>query len=226
MASISAVMSSQVGKKLINGITGFGLFLFIIIHLVGNLAYFAGPETINRYSYTLHELGPLLWVARLGLLAFFLFHIVTGIQVYLSKKKARPEDYKSYKSRGGQSMQTWSSRSMAITGVLLLVFVVLHLQTFALADMGEVTYAGTTMTDVYSQMTYVFSQLHYVIFYVVIMVLLGMHLRHGVWSSLQSLGLITQNSSKTIHTISLFAGLLLAAGFIALPVIIYLQNLA
>lgn len=225
MATISEVMSTQVGKKLINGITGFLLFLFIIIHLMGNLSYFAGAETLNRYSYTLHELGPLLWIARLGLIAFFLFHIYSGLQVYWSKKKARPDNYKAYKTRGGQSLQTWSSRSMALTGILLLIFIVFHLQTFALADMGTAVHGGTEMTDVYGQMTMVFSQLHYVVFYVLVMVLLGMHLRHGVWSSLQSLGLMSPRFTKRIHGISLVIGVILAAGFIALPIFIYLSQI-
>lgn len=225
MATLPEVLSSQVGRKLVNGLTGFALFLFIIIHLAGNLAYFAGQEAINTYSYTLHQLGPLLWIARLGLLAFFIFHAYTGIKVYLGKRKARPENYKAYKTRGGKSMQTWSSRSMMITGALLLIFVVLHIQTFALADFDKVVHNGVEMNDVYAHMTAVFSELHYVVFYVIIMFMLGMHLRHGVWSSLQSLGLMSPRFSKTIHNIALVFGVVLAAGFIALPVIIYLSNM-
>lgn len=222
MSKISVALQSQVGRKLITGITGLGLVLFIIIHLLGNLSYFAGPEAINLYSHTLHELGGLLWVARIGLLAFFLFHIYLGISIWLEKRQARPEGYHSYSSRGEPSRQTWSSRSMIITGFVLLVFVVFHLNTFAFHDFQTTVIDGEEMHDVHARLTEVFSSAGYVIGYVITMVLLGMHLRHGVWSSFQSLGWMSRKSNPVIYTIAYALALIIAIGFIGLPISIYL----
>lgn len=221
MSKFKAALQSQVGRKLITGITGLGLVLFIIVHLLGNLSYFGGPEAINTYSHTLHELGGLLWAARIGLLVFFLFHVYLGISIWLEKRRARPVGYKSYNSRGVPSRQSWSSRSMIITGVVLLVFVVFHLNTFAFHDFQTTVINGVEMHDVHARLTEVFQHEVYTISYVLTMVLLGMHLRHGVWSSFQSLGWMSRNSNPVVYSIAYILGLIIAVGFIGLPVSIY-----
>ena len=223
MSKAATFLKSQVGRKIATGITGIGLVLFIIVHLLGNLTYFAGPEAINTYSYTLHQLGPLLWVVRLGLLAFFLYHAWLGISIWLERRRARPENYKVYASRGGASRQSWSSGSMIATGVLLLVFIVTHLYTFAFYDFATVNYGGPDMYDVHARLTEVFLQPLYTVYYVVIMVLLGMHLRHGVWSAFQSLGWMSRKTNPMIYSIAFVLALIVAIGFIGLPLSIFFE---
>lgn len=223
MSKAATFLNSQVGRKIATGITGFGLVLFIIVHLLGNLAYFAGPESINTYSYTLHQLGPLLWIVRLGLLAFFLYHAWLGVSIWLERRRARPEKYEVYASRGGASRQSWSSSSMILTGILLFLFVITHLYTFAFHDFTSVTHGGVEMNNVYARLTEVFTQPLYTVYYVVIMVLLGMHLRHGVWSAFQSLGWMSRKTNPIIYTIAFVLALIIAIGFIGLPISIYFE---
>ncbi|MDI6400713.1 succinate dehydrogenase cytochrome b subunit [Balneolaceae bacterium ANBcel3] len=223
MSKAANFLTSQVGRKIATGITGFGLVLFMIVHLLGNLAYFAGPEAINTYSHTLHQMGPILWVVRLGLLAFFLYHAWLGISIWLERRKARPEAYHVYDTRGGVSRYSWSSRSMIVTGILLLLFVITHLQTFAFHDFEYAVYGGVEMHDVHQRLTEVFQSPVYTIYYVIIMVLLGMHLRHGVWSAFQSMGWMSRRTNPMIYTAAFIVAVLIAAGFIGLPLSIYFE---
>lgn len=221
MSKAATFLTSQVGRKIATGVTGIGLVLFIIVHLLGNLAYFAGPEAINTYSHTLHQMGPILWIVRLGLLAFFLYHAWLGISIWFEKRRARPEGYQVYASRGGASKQNWSSRSMIITGVLLLLFVITHLNTFAFHDFSYVDHGGVEMHNVHERLTEVFAQPLYTVYYVAIMILLGMHLRHGVWSAFQSLGWMSQTTNPIIYSVAFVLAVIIAIGFIGLPVSIY-----
>ncbi|MEX0680264.1 MAG: succinate dehydrogenase cytochrome b subunit [Balneolales bacterium] len=222
MSKAATFLNSQVGRKIATGVTGLGLVLFIIIHLIGNLSYYAGPEAMNTYSYTLHQMGPLLWIVRLGLLAFFLYHVWLGISIWMGRRKARPEAYEVYASRGGVSRQSWSARSMILTGILLFLFVITHLNTFAFHDFQTVMTGGLAMHDVHQRMTEVFQKPLYTIYYVAIMVLLGMHLRHGVWSAFQSLGWMSRKSNPVIYGIAFLLAFIIAIGFIGLPISIYL----
>ncbi len=221
MSKTATFLNSQVGRKIATGVTGIGLVLFIIVHLIGNLAYFGGPEAINTYSYTLHQMGPLLWVVRLGLLAFFLYHVWLGFSIWLGRRRARPESYEVYASRGWPSRQSWSSSSMILTGVLLLLFVITHLNTFAFHDFQTAVINGVEMHDVHARLTEVFQSPLYTIYYVIIMVLLGMHLRHGVWSAFQSLGWMSRNTNPIIYSVAFVLALIIAIGFIGLPISIY-----
>ncbi len=221
MSKAAAFLNSQVGRKIATGVTGIGLVLFIVVHLFGNLAYFAGPEAINTYSYTLHQMGPLLWIVRLGLLLFFLYHAWLGVSIWLDSRRASPEGYKVRATRGEPSRQNWSSRSMILTGVLLFLFVITHLNTFAFHDFQITVIGGVEMHDVHQRLTEVFQSPLYTIYYVAIMVLLGMHLRHGIWSAFQSLGWMSRKSNPVIYSIAFFVAVLIAIGFIGLPVTIY-----
>lgn len=221
MSKAATFLSSQVGRKVATGITGLGLVLFIIVHLLGNLSYYAGADAINTYSYTLHQLGPLLWVVRLGLLAFFLYHAWLGISIWLGKRAARPEKYVVHATKGHPSRQNWSSRSMIITGILLLLFVVSHLNTFAFHDFEKTVVNGVEMNDVHQRLTEVFQSPVYTVYYIAIMVLLGMHMRHGVWSAFQSLGWMSRKTNPLIYSAAYVVAVVVAIGFIGLPLTIF-----
>ena len=123
-------LQSPIGKKLITGITGLGLTIFVFAHMAGNLSYFGDPGAYNKYGNFLISLGVVFYLIEIGLLLFFVFHIITGVQIWLGKRKARGSNYERYKSAGKPSLQSLSSRSMIYTGLILMVFLVLHLWSF------------------------------------------------------------------------------------------------
>lgn len=219
-----AFYSSPVGKKILTGITGLGLTVFVLIHMIGNLSYFVGAETYNAYSDTLIGLGPALWVVEIGLLAFFVLHAVIGIRIYLGKRRARTEAYARYQSAGGPSRQTLSSRTMIFTGLVLLVFLVIHLLSFKYGPYYETMINGVPVRDLARLMREKFQHGYYAFGYVGVMLLLGFHLRHGFWSAFQSLGAMTPRLAPVVYAIGVILAILITAGFIVLPLWIYFNG--
>lgn len=227
--SLSTHLNSPIGKKLITGITGLGLTFFVLMHMIGNLAMFSGDDAYNEYAHFLASLGPLLYAVEAGLLLFFLAHAVNGVKIWLGKRKARPQGYAVYRSAGGPSKQSASSRSMIITGIILLVFLVFHLISFKFgpggpgnADAAYVTVVdGVEMRDLARLVREKFATSWYTFGYTAIMLLLIVHLRHGVWSALQSLGAMRPSISPIVHAIGGLLGLGIGLGFIVMPLALY-----
>lgn len=218
-------VKSTIGRKVIAAISGIALMLFIVVHLGGNLTMLVPDNgaTFNAYAHKLHSLGPLLWVARAGLLIFFLGHVITAIGVRLDEKRARPVGYAITASKGGPSKQTWSSRSMLITGLIILLFVPFHIWMFTLnqgADHARIVQHGVEMKDVYLSVVRGFSNPVKAWAYVAVMALLGFHLRHGFWSAFQSLGALSPKCAPVAYTAGLIFALLMAVGFLILPLYI------
>lgn len=221
MPSLTEAATSQVGRKILSGLTGLLLVFFVIFHLAGNLAIFGEADAMNRYSMKLHDLGPLLWIARIGLIAIFAVHAWVGISVWLKRRKARPTGYQVYSSKGGASKQSMSSRSMALTGVVLLVFVILHVNTFALGDPAPTMIDGREAKDLKSLVIDTFQSPIYAFGYTLVMILLGTHLSHGVWSAFTSLTMKSRKLSPVVYTIGVVLAILLAVGFLFIPLYIY-----
>ena len=221
MPSLTKALNSQVGRKFLTGITGLLLVFFVIFHLAGNLAIFGDPNAMNSYSKFLHSFGPLLWVARIGLLAAFLIHAWIGVSIWWNKRKARPQKYTIYSSKGGPSKQGLSSRSMIFTGVVLFVFVIIHVNTFALADLEMITVDGEQFKDLKSVVVETFQDPVYAFGYTFVMILLGAHLGHGIWSAFTSLTMKSQKMSGVIYSIGVVMAILLAVGFLFIPLYIY-----
>lgn len=224
--SVISIWNSTIGKKVVMAITGIGLMLFLVVHLAGNLLLFVPDEgqAFNQYGAALKSMGPFLYVIRGGLLAFFLFHIFAAIQVYTSKKRARSGRYAVETSKGGPSKMTVASKSMIVTGAVLLIFVPLHIYMFGMnkgAPPPMVMIDGNEIKDIYSMVATSFNQLGIVVFYVATMLFLGFHLRHGFWSALQSLGAMSPRWTPAIYTAGFVFALLLAGGFVVLPVYFY-----
>lgn len=224
MPNLLQAATSQVGRKLLTGLTGVFLVLFIIFHLGGNLAIFGEADAMNRYSLALHQLGPLLWLARVGLLVVFLVHAWIGISIWIKKRKARPENYEVYSSKGGPSKQSLSSRSMAFTGVVLLIFVIIHVNTFALGETETVMIDGKEAADIKSLVLDTFQSPYYAFGYAFVMLLLGAHLGHGIWSAFTSLGLRSPKASAFIYTLGGIGAVILAVGFLVIPLYIYFSG--
>lgn len=229
MSSNSSWLTSPVLKKVVTGVTGLGLTIFVLMHMIGNLSMFAGNDAYNLYTYKLTSLGPLLYAVELGLVLFFGFHIVVGIRIALGKRRARSKGYAVYKSAGRPSMQSVSSRSMIVTGIILFVFLIFHVITFKFGPGGPgnaseaylTTIGGVEMRDLAKLVREKFASPFYTFGYTAIMLLLLVHLRHGVWSALQSLGAMRPSASPLIYTIGGLIGAGIAVGFVVMPLALY-----
>ena len=221
--TLSPARWSSVSKKLITGITGLGLVLFVIAHLTGNLTLLLGPEAFNAYAHFLHSLfhGWFVYIADLGLIVFFAAHAVAGLHVWYKRRKARPQRYAVRGSAGGPSRRTLASSTMALSGLFLLVFLIFHVQHFKFGPQYTTMLHGEEVRDLYRLVAEEFQKPVIVISYVGFMVLLGMHLRHGVWSMLQSLGALNRRYLPLAYSSAAVIAALLAIGFIVLPIALY-----
>lgn len=172
---------ASIGKKAIMAATGAVLFGFVVGHLIGNLQIYEGPGKINQYSELLRSVPSLLWGTRILLLVCVILHIVASIQLTRLKRQARPIAY----IRRKDVKATYASRTMMWSGPIIAAFVVYHLLDFTFGVVNPRFQAG----DVYSNVVYGFRRAPVSIAYIVAMVMLGMHLYHGLWSMFQSVGI-------------------------------------
>jgi succinate dehydrogenase cytochrome b subunit len=212
---------SPIGKKIVTGITGLGLAIFALEHMLGNLEFLLSDAGYNTYSHFLISLGPILWIIEIGLLAFFVFHITMGINIWLGKRRARPDAYTMTRSAGPPSRQSVSSKSMILTGIILGVFLVIHLISFKYGTYYETVVNGVPMRDLARLMREKFSEPAYAFAYPVVVLLLAVHLRHGIWSAFQSLGASKPSIAPLIYTVGGIIGLLIGVGFLVVPLAIY-----
>jgi succinate dehydrogenase / fumarate reductase cytochrome b subunit len=222
--------SSSVAKKFGMAVTGLLLVGFLVTHLSGNLLLYSSDGSLfNAYAEKLASLGYLLYIAEAGLAFFFLFHAVTGIRLAMLKRSATPTKYAINQSKGGTSKWGFAANNMAITGAILLIFLVLHIKHFkygpGIAE-GYVTElsGGTQARDLHRFVVEEFKEPKEVLLYTAAMIFLGFHLRHGIWSGLQSLGLTKETNSRAIYVIGGAIGLLLAVGFLSIPAFIYFSH--
>lgn len=221
MPSLKNALSSQVGRKIMTGITGIGLMLFLIGHLVGNLSIFGSADAFNIYTKTLMDLGPLLYVIEAGLAFFFLYHTILGVSIWLGRRKARPEAYDTYKSRGGPSHQSLASRSMIITGSVILIFLILHIIHFKFGADYSTMIEGQQARDLRRLVIEEFQKTGIVIGYVFVLLLAILHLSHGFWSAFTSLGMKHGETSKKVQAAAYVFGIVIMLGFIFIPLYIY-----
>ena len=228
MSDSRRVGLTTVTKKFIIALSGFGLVAFVILHLLGNLSLYCSQGIhFNAYAAKLEGFGSLLTVAEIGLLLVFLVHIGSALG---SKKKnldARPERYRAWKSKGGETPSNLSSRTMAISVILILAFVVIHVWQFRFGAGLAQGYAVTAengkeeIRDLYRLVVEILKNPAWASFYVVAMILLGIHLRHGVWSAFQSMGWTSRRMNRNFRIVCSVLGVILAVGFLFIPVWIY-----
>jgi succinate dehydrogenase / fumarate reductase cytochrome b subunit len=211
--------STSVGTKVLIAFTGLALFGFLIAHLAGNLLVLSGPEAFNAYSHTLIS-NPLIYIAEAGLALLFIVHIWKTVTNVFHNNAARPARYAVKKPAGHTSRKTLSSSSMILTGTTILVFLLLHLKTFKFGAYYDAAEPG--VRDLYRLTLEVFHKPGYVIWYVIAMVLVGMHLRHGITSALQSLGAIPSGMTRKVLTAGAIVAALIAGGFAMIPIWVYL----
>jgi succinate dehydrogenase / fumarate reductase cytochrome b subunit len=233
MLNLKDVLTSSIGKKVLNGLTAVALVFFVIGHLGGNLTLLISPEAFNGYAAKLHSLGGLLYVIEILLLTVIVVHAGLGITLAIQNSEGRTDEYRaSQKSKGGPSNYNLSSTTMIISGVVLLFFLILHIIQFRLAPYWrgdewkqEVGLeAGVEYYEVlYAMVDHAFAQPIWVVTYSVVMLFLGLHLRHGIWSMLQTIGAMNNRWKKSIYGLALVLAIILGAGFLILPVGIYFE---
>jgi succinate dehydrogenase / fumarate reductase cytochrome b subunit len=229
--------TTSVGMKATTAVTGILLTGFVIAHLIGNLQVFpamGGREAINAYAKFLKDLGPVLWIARALLLAVFVLHIYLALTLAVRASSARPVPYQ----HPATIQASTSSVTMPWTGLALLAFVVFHLAhyTFGLVTTTPAVNPRTGQTveanylslvdpagrhDVYSMVVAGFKNPVVSVLYIVAMLLLYVHLSHGIGSVFQTLGLNTPRTQRFVTALSRTLAILLAGGNIAIVVLVW-----
>ena len=214
------VFSSTVGTKLLIGVTGVALFIYMLLHLAGNVLVFAGPDFFNEYSHKLIS-NPLIIPIEIGLLAVFLIHIYKAITMWMGNSAARPVNYTKKELAGGPSRKSVASSTMIGSGLFLLVFVIIHVKQFKFGSWYLVT--DSTVRDLYRTEMEVFQNPFWVIVYVVATLLVGLHLRHGISSAFQSLGLDHPVYTRRLTAIGIVLAVVIGVGLAIIPVWAYFR---
>jgi succinate dehydrogenase / fumarate reductase cytochrome b subunit len=206
---------AAIGKKVVMGITGLIGIGFVIGHMGGNLLVFRGPDAMNAYSHFLKSTGELLWIVRLVLIVAVLLHVIAAVQLTLQNRAARPIGYVDRKPQ----VTTFASRTMRWGGAILLLFIVFHILHFTT---GTIRPAGVfSETDVFGNVITSFQIWWVVLLYVIAMISLGLHLYHGAWSSLRSLGYAHASKDPLHRQIALGVAVVVWLGFTVIPVAVF-----
>jgi succinate dehydrogenase / fumarate reductase cytochrome b subunit len=201
----------MVGKKVVMGVTGLIGIGFVILHSLGNLLVFRGPDALNSYSHFLKSSGELLWTLRIILILAVVLHVIAAVQLTTQSRAARPIGYVKYDPQAA----TIASRTMRWGGALLLVFIVVHILHFTT---GTIRPSGFfSHQDVYANVVTSFHVWWVSLFYIFAMIALGLHLFHGAWSSVRSIGVSPASPEPLHHRVSLVLAILIWAAFTAVP---------
>jgi succinate dehydrogenase / fumarate reductase, cytochrome b subunit len=212
MGRLRGFYGSMVGKKVVMGVTGLIGIGFVVLHSLGNLLVFRGPAAINAYSHFLKSTGELLWTLRIVLIVAVVLHVIAAVQLTRQSRAARPIAY----TKREPQVATVASRTMRWGGAFLLVFIVLHILHFTT---GTIRPAGVfSGEDVYANVVTSFRIWWVALFYVLAMLALGLHLFHGAWSSVRSIGVSPPSPQPLHHRISLAIAILVWAAFTAVPI--------
>lgn len=212
MTTATSFLGSSVGRKLVMAVTGIILFGFVVGHMLGNLQIYMGPAAINAYGEFLREFlhGTGIWIARAVLLASVGLHIWAATTLTLESWAARPQGYRAVEHRES----SYASRTMVWSGPILALFIVYHLAHFTFGSVHPDFIEG----DVYHNVIVGFSVPWVSAFYIAAMLCLGLHMYHGVWSMLQTLGLSHPRWNRLRFAFSAVASAGVVVGNISIPV--------
>lgn len=210
MSSATSFIQSTVGKKVVMACTGVILVGFVIIHMLGNLNMFLGPDAMNDYAHLLKSKPPVLWGARVVLLSAVLGHVWSALALTQKSLAARPVGYAKRQPQAA----TFASRTIRIGGVVLLVFIVFHILHYTV---GAIQPAPFSTTDVYGNVVGSFSVPWVAVFYVVAMMALGLHLFHGVWAMFRTLGLVKPSAHPMKRNLAVIVAVVVWFGFTIIP---------
>lgn len=216
MKRIFALLRTDIGRKALMGVTGLLMIGFLVTHMLANLLVLFDKDAYNAYSFHLTS-NPLLPVAELGLVAFFVGHLVSGIVVTKRNRAARPVDYQVKGTQDATGRRSLASATMIFSGLVMLVFVPLHLVTFKYG--AHYLTADGKERDLYRLVIEVFHSPLYVIWYFVALPVLGVHAWHGFGSGFESIGL---SYSREMRRLGQALAVILTVGFMAVPVFVIL----
>ena len=211
MTQARGFAGSSIGRKVIMAVTGGILFGFVLVHMIGNLQVYLGPEALNHYGVFLRQFlhGAGIWIARAVLLTAVLLHIWSATSLTLESRRARPEGYREQKWKES----TYASRTMRWGGVILLLFVIYHLLHMTTGAVHPSFIEG----DVYHNFVAGFRSVPVCLFYILAMLALGFHLRHGVWSMFQTLGVSHPRYIRMAHVGAWIFAAIIVIGNISFP---------
>lgn len=216
------ILYTTIGRKILLAITGFFLFLFLVGHLLGNLPLVLNkPLLFNQYAHSLESMGMLLYIVEVLLVLTFLVHALDALFITLENRKARPIKYYKEVNAGKPSRKGISSTTMIYTGILVLVFLVIHIKTFKYGTHYTVPGSETEMRDLHRLVVEVFHNGWFVLGYSVAMILLGLHLRHAFFSACQSLGIDHPHYTSKIEALGILLSFIIAGGFFIIPIWVY-----
>ena len=220
-ARLLRLYRTTIGKKAVMAVTGIVFLLFLVAHMIGNLKIFYGQAEYDAYAAWLRTMGspaiPHRWALSLleiVLVVSVALHIGSAVELAIRARRARPVRYLGQpKHGGGRPKQGYASRTMRTGAILVVVFVLYHLLdlTFGVANPRGI--GG----DPYGNVVADFHQPVVTIFYAVSLIVLGLHIRHGVWSALATLGRSNGRREKTINAFAVTFAVILIAGFLAVP---------
>lgn len=209
---------STIGKKIIMAVTGLIGIGFVLVHMAGNLQAFIGAEKMNAYARFLH--GPaaeLLWLIRVILIAAVVLHVAMAYQLTVRSRSARPVNYRQRRPQ----VTTLGARTMRWGGVFLLLFIVVHILHFTTGTVDPAGAFGLVDgqggRDVYGNIVASFRIWWVVLLYVVAMVFLGLHLYHGAWSSVRTLGYTSQAANPMRRRVAAVITFVIWLGFTLVP---------
>lgn len=217
MQKAVTLLDTSIGQKAALAVSGLVLFGFVIAHMVGNLQVFLGPEVFNAYGANLKGMPLLLWGARTVLGVSLLVHVAMMVQLYTRSMKARPQGYRKVKQRKA----SYASLTMRFTGPMLLLYIVFHIAHFTAPGLalGD---AAFSHTDIYTNFVSSFSVPWVTLVYCTANLLLGLHLYHGAWSLMQSLGMSHRRYDSKRDLIAKLIAVGITAGNVAMPVCVLL----
>ena len=179
-------LQRTIGQKIAVGLSGLGLCLFLLVHMLGNLLILSGPLAYNRYAHKLHEI-PLFLLAELGLLAFFAGHILLSLLLAAKNKTARGASAPQLKIKGGKRAPR-RHHLLWLQGAVLLVFLGFHLWSFKFGPYYETVIDGQKARDIYRLVEKSFKNPLYIISYSLVLCVLCVHVLRGLPASFKSLG--------------------------------------
>jgi succinate dehydrogenase / fumarate reductase cytochrome b subunit len=212
---IATFASSTVGKKIAMAVTGLIMAGFLVVHMTANLLAFAGPEHINAYARFLRSVPELLWLIRAVLLGSVIVHAVSAFQLARAGADARPVGYAMREPQ----IATIASRTIRWLSILVALFIVIHLLHFTTGTLLK----GFVHLDPYANLVNAFTTQRFMAaFYVVMMVVVGLHLYHGTWSAIRTLGLSRPRRNPFSRPFATILAVSLWLGFTAIPVAVLL----
>ncbi|MFE8014661.1 succinate dehydrogenase [Streptomyces antibioticus] len=211
------VWNSTVGKKTVMAVSGLIMLLYLVVHMIGNLKIFFGAGEFNHYAHWLRTVGEpfmhyewTLWLVRIVLVAAVVAHAVSAYQLSRRDIRARPTKYVHRKARA-----SYATRTMRWGGIILALFIVWHVLDLTT---GTVHSGGFQEGHPYQNVVDTFSTWYGNVIYIVAMLAVGLHVRHGFWSAAQTLGAGSRSRDRALKTTANVLALVLTAGFIAVPV--------